>query len=99
VQLRALLAIPAVAAVLGFLIGAALIGASAWSRNISTSSDALNGLAIMMIFMVGGMLVASGVLIGYVLVAPSGFLWFGLSLGAGFVIGLGIAAVRMTRAS
>jgi hypothetical protein len=99
VQLRALLAIPAVAAVLGFLIGAALIGASAWSRNISTSSDARDGLAIMMMFMMGGMLVASGVLIGYVMVAPDGFVWFGVSLGAGYVIGLGVAAVQMMRQS
>ena len=77
-QLRELLAIPAVAAVLGFLVGAVLIAASAWSRNLSTSSDARDGLAIMMMFMMGGMLLASGVLIGYVLVAPAGFLWFGL---------------------
>ena len=98
-QLRALLAIPSVAAVLGFLFGAALITASAWSRNLSTSSDARDGLAIMMMFMMGGMLVASGVLIGYVLLAPSGFLWFGLALGAGYVIGLGVAAVQMMRES
>ncbi|MDR3685797.1 MAG: hypothetical protein P4L93_02400 [Coriobacteriia bacterium] len=98
-QLRALLAIPAVAAVLGFLIGAVLIAASAWSRNLSTSSDARDGLAIMMMFMMGGMLVASGVLIGYVLVAPGGFLFFGLSLGAGYVIGLGVSAVWMMRES
>ena len=98
-QLRVLLAIPAVAAVLGFLIGAVLITASAWSRNLSTSSDATDGLAIMMAFMMGGMLLASAVLIGYVLVAPAGFLWFGLSLGAGYVIGLGVSAVRMMRES
>ena len=53
----------------------------------------------MMLFMMGGMLVASGVLIGYVLVAPGGFLWFGVALGAGYVIGLGIAAVWMMRES
>ena len=98
-QLRVLLAIPAVAAVLGFLIGAVLIAASAWSRNLSTSSDARDGLAIMMMFMMGGMLVASGVLIGYAFVAPAGVTWFGLSLGAGFVIGLGVAAVQMVRES
>ena len=53
----------------------------------------------MMMFMMGGMLLASGVLIGYVLVAPGGFLWFGLSLGAGYVISLGASAVWMMRES
>ena len=98
-QLRVLLATPAVAAVLGFLIGVALIAASAWSRTISTSSDARDSIAIMMMFMMGGMLVASGVLIGYALAAPAGFMWFGLSLGAGFVVGLCVAAVQMVRES
>jgi hypothetical protein len=99
VQLRELLETRSVAAVLGFLIGAVLIAASAWSRNISTSSEAENGLAIMMAFMMGGMLVASAVLIGYVLVAPGGFLWFGVSLGAGYVVGLGVAAFWMMKES
>jgi hypothetical protein len=99
VQLQALLAIPAVAAVLGFLVGAALIAATAWSRTISTSNEAINGLPMMMVFMTVGMLVAGGVLITYVMVAPSGFLWFGLSLGAGFLIGLGAAAVWMMKTS
>jgi hypothetical protein len=93
------LAIPAVAAVLGFLTGAVLITAAAWSRKISTSSDARDGLAIMMMFMMGGMLVASGVLIGYVLMAPGGFVWFGVALGAGYVVGLGVSAVWMMRES
>jgi len=53
----------------------------------------------MMMFMMGGMLVASGVLIGYALAAPAGFMWFGLSLGAGFVVGLCVAAVQMVRES
>jgi hypothetical protein len=99
VQLQALLAIPAVAAVLGFLVGAALIAATAWSRNISTSNEAINGLPMMMAFMTVGMLVAGGVLIGYVMVAPDTFMWFGLSLGAGFVIGLGASAVWMMKTS
>lgn len=98
-QLRALLATPLVAAVLGFLIGATLIVAAAWSRTISTSSDARDSIAIMMMFMMGGMLVASGVLIGYALVAPTGFVWFGVSLGAGYVIGLAVAAVQMMKES
>jgi len=99
VQLREILATPAVAAVLGFLVGAGLITATAWSRTISRSSDVSDSIAIMMMFMMGGMLVASGVLIAYVLLVPDGFLYFGLSLGAGFVIGLGVIAVGLMRQS
>ena len=34
----------------------------------------------MMMFMMGGMLLASAVLVAYVFIAPSGFLYFGLAL-------------------
>ena len=98
-QLRALLSQPIVAAVLGFLIGLALISATAWSRKISTSSDASDSVAIMMMFMMGGLLLATGVLIAYVFVAPHGFMYFGVALGAGFLVGLAVAAVRLARES
>jgi hypothetical protein len=90
---------PVVAAVLGFLIGVGLITATAWSRRIPTSTDPSDVIAVMMIFMAGGMLVASGVLIAYVFIAPSGFLFFGLSLAAGFVIAFGVIAFLMMRES
>jgi hypothetical protein len=97
VQLREILAIPAIAATLGFLVGVGLIYATAWSRTISTSSDATDSIAIMMLFMMGGMLVASAVLLAFVWLVPKGFVWFGVSLGAGFVIGLGVIAIGMLR--
>jgi prepilin signal peptidase PulO-like enzyme (type II secretory pathway) len=99
VQLREIFAVPAVAAVLGFLVGAGLISATAWSRKIPTSTDASDSIAVMMMFMMGGMLVSSGILIAYVFIAPSAFLYFGLSLAAGFVIGLGIIALGLMRQS
>jgi hypothetical protein len=97
VQLREILAIPAVAAVLGFLIGVGLIGATAWSRNSSASRDASDSIAVMMLFMMGGMLLASAILIAYVFAAPSAFLYFGLALSAGFVMGLGVISVMLWR--
>jgi hypothetical protein len=97
VQLREILAIPAVAAVLGFLIGVGLIGATAWSRNSSASRDASDSIAVMMLFMMGGMLLASAVLIAYVFIAPNAFLYFGLALSAGFVMGLGVISVMLWR--
>jgi len=99
VQLREILATPAIAAVLGFLVGVALISATAWSRTISTSSDSSDGVAIMMMFMMGGMLLASAVLIAYAFLAPSGYLWFGLSLAGGFVLGLGVIAIGLMRST
>jgi hypothetical protein len=76
-----------------------MITATAWSRTISTSSDARDGVAIMMMFMVGGMLFATAVLIAYVLASPAGFPYFGVSLAAGYVIALGVIAVGMARRS
>ena len=96
-QLREILATPAVAVVLGFLIGAGLIGATAWSRTISASRDVSDSIAVMMMFMMGGMLLSSGILIAYVFLAPSGFLYFGLALSAGFVIGLGVISIVLWR--
>lgn len=96
---RELLAVPWIAGALGFFVGAALIGATAWSRNLSASSDAYRSIAVMMGFMTGGMLVASAVLITYVYVAPTGFFYFGVSLAAGFVLGLAVSVVSLWRES
>lgn len=96
---RELLETPAVAVALGFLVGVLLIGAAAWSRNLSASPDKRASIAIMMGFMMGGMLLATAILVGYVVIAPKGFLGFGLSLAAGFIAGLGVFAVLMVRQS
>ena len=98
-QLRVILETPVVAAILGFLIGVGLISATAWSRRIPTSTDPSDVIAVMMAFMVGGMLIASAVLIAYVFIAPRGYLYFGLSLAGGFVIGLGVVSFGLMRQS
>jgi len=99
VELRALLTTPVVAVLLGFLVGVALIGVTAWSRNLSASSDAYKSIAVMMGFMAGGMLVASAVLIAYVYIAPTGFAYFGIALAAGFVTGLTVVSFGLWRRS
>lgn len=53
----------------------------------------------MMMAMMGGMLVASAILIAYVLIAKAGFIYFGLALSAGFVIGFCVIAFGMIRES
>jgi len=90
---------PVIAGVLGFLIGVGLISATAWSRKLPTSTDPSDVITVMMLFMMGGMLLASAVLIAYVFIAPGGYLYFGLSLAAGFVIGLGVVAFGLMRQS
>jgi fumarate reductase subunit D len=84
-----MLATPIVAVVLGFLIGAGLITATALSRKLPASADPSDGIAIIMMFMI----------IAYVFIAPSGFPYFGLSLAAGFVIAFGVIAIGMMRQS
>lgn len=79
------------------MVGVALIAAMAWSRKLSMSSDALDGIVVMMMTMMGGMLAASAILIVYVFVARAGFVYFGLSLAAGFVIGLGVVTIGLMR--
>lgn len=98
-QLREILATPVIAGILGFLVGVGLISAVAWSRKLVSSSNTQDVIVVTMIAMMVGMLVASGVLITYVLVAQAGFIYFGLSLSAGFVIGFCVIAFGMIRES
>ena len=98
-QLRDLLVLPGIAGTLGFLVGVAMVAATAWSRRFAKSPDGIDGIVAMMVAMVIGMLVASGLLIAYVFVARAGFVWFGVSLGAGYVICLGAVGLWMMRES
>ena len=98
-QLRDLLALPGVAGTLGFLVGVAMVLATAWSRSLSKSSDGHDGIVAMMVAMVVGLFVATGLMIGYVFIARAGFIWFGISLGAGYVLCLGVVGVWMMRES
>ena len=98
-QLRDLLVLPGVAGSLGFLVGVAMVAATAWSKSLAKSPDGLDGIVAMMATMVIGMLVASGLLIGYVYVARAGFFWFGVSLGAGYIVCLGVVGIWMMRES
>ena len=76
-----------------------MIVATAWSRSLAKSTDGYDSIVAMMVAMVVGMLVASGALIGYVFLAQAGFMWFGISLGAGYVLSLGVVGVWMMRES
>ena len=98
-QLRELLVVPIIAGLLGFFVGVAMIAVMAWSRTYSKSPDAHDSIIAMMIAMSGGMLVSSALMIGYVFVAREGFVYFGLSLAGGFVIGLAVVSISLWRKS
>ena len=98
-QLRELLVVPIIAGLLGFFVGVAMIAVMAWSKNYSKSPDAHDSIIAMMIAMAGGMFVSSALMIAYVFVARAGFVYFGLSLAAGFVIGLGVISFSLWRKS
>ena len=76
-----------------------MVAATAWSKSLAKSPDGLDGIVAMMVAMVIGMVVASGLLIGYVYMARAGFVWFGVSLGAGYIICLGAVGIWMMRES
>ena len=98
-ELRQLLSLPGVAGTLGFLVGVAMIAATAWSRNRSKPSDSTDSIVPMMVSVIGGMLVSSALMIAYVVVARDGFVYFGLALAGGFVIGLGVISIVLWRKS
>lgn len=60
------------------------------------ASDRINaGLAVVMGSVFAGLLVSLGALFGYRAIAPEGLIWFGPSLVAGFVVGLGAFALKV----
>jgi len=76
-----------------------MIAATAWSRNRSKPSDSTDSIVPMMVSVIGGMLVSSALMIAYVVVAREGFVYFGLALAGGFVIGLGVISIVLWRKS
>lgn len=54
------------------------------------------GTFVVMAVVFGGMILSLGVMWGYRLVTPDGFMWFGPSVVAGFVVALGVLAAVLT---
>jgi Sec-independent protein secretion pathway component TatC len=94
-ELRELLATPAIAIALGVFVGLVLLAPVIWATRFFVSDKIDVGLAIVMGSVFAGLLVALGALFGYRAVAPDGLIWFGPSLVAGFVVGLGVFALKV----
>jgi len=93
-----ILANPYVAATCGALIGFACIAGVAVSPRFVRSGGAKAATGVMMGAMALSMLVIMTVLLAFVLISPQSFVWFGISLAAGFVIGLAVMGVWLVRA-
>ena len=73
-----------------------LIAPLFWTSRLLTADNADLGLYVVMGVVFGGMIVSLGVMWGYWLITSTGFMWFGPSVVAGFVIALGTLASVMT---
>jgi hypothetical protein len=95
--LRELLSTPGFAVLLGLLLGIVLIAPLFWTSRLLTAQNADIGLYVVMGVVFGGLILSLGVMWGYRYVTPAGFVWFGPSVVAGFVVTLGVLAVVMAR--
>ncbi len=93
-ELRELLANPAIAVALGALIGVGLLVPVLWGLRFFTAGHIEVGLGVTMGAVFGGLLLALGLLFGYRALAPDGIIWFGPALVGGYVIALGVFAIR-----
>ncbi len=97
VAVQEVLATPAVAVTLGVIVGAGLMAPLLWSSRFAYSEKPDRALYAAMVSSMGGVLVGAGILYGYYALAKEGFVWFGPSLIAGFVLGLGVVTILLMR--
>ena len=83
------------AVLLGLLLGVGLIAPLFWTSRLLTEKNADIGLVVVMAVVFGGLILSLGVMWGYRYVTPAGFMYFGPSVVAGFVIALGALATVM----
>ena len=92
-MLAQLLAAPWVAILLGLPIGVGLFAPLAWSSRFAAQGNADVGLVLASGVVLGGLIVALALLLGYRSVAPGGVAFFGLALVAGYMGALGTYTV------
>jgi hypothetical protein len=96
-EIADLFATPAVAVVLGLILGGCLAAPLLWASRFATAEKADFAPVVTMIASMGGIIIGAGLLFGYSLLAEKGFVWFGPSVIAGFMIGLVVIGVVMLR--
>jgi drug/metabolite transporter (DMT)-like permease len=93
--LQGLLSTPWLAVLLGLLLGVGLVAPLFWTSRLLTVENADIGTYVVMGVVLGGMIVSLGLMWGYRLITPGGFMWFGPAVIVGFVVTLGVLAVVM----
>ena len=93
-QLQELLATPWVATFLGLALGVVLIAPLFWTLRRIDSQNADVALYVAIGSVLGGLLVGLGLMLGYWFVSRAGFTFFGPATVVGFVLALGVLAVR-----
>jgi hypothetical protein len=97
--LSALLSTSWIAALLGLLLGGALVAPLLIGTRLVASGNTDAGLYAAMGGVFGGLLVALGALFGFRAIAPDAFLWFGCGLIVGFLVfaggGIAVAGRRL----
>jgi hypothetical protein len=80
---------------LGLALGVALLAPLFWTSRLLNARNADVALYVVMGSVFGGLLIGLAGMMGYWFVSREGFLWFGPATVAGFVVALGILAVRL----
>ncbi len=96
-DLRELLASPAIAIILGAFVGLGLLAPMLIGYRLLAADRVDLGLTVVMTGVFVGMLLALGLLFGYRALSPEGVLWFGPALVVGFVLGFGVLALYAAR--
>ena len=86
---------PPVAIFLGLALGVCLFVPLFWTSRLLNARNADVALYVVIGSVLGGLLVGLAVMMGYWFVSRGGFLWFGPATVAGFVVALGVLAVRL----
>jgi hypothetical protein len=79
---------------LGIALGVGLIAPLFWTLRLINARNVDVALYVVMGSVFGGLLVGLGVSTGYWFVTREGFMFFGPAMVAGFVLALGVLAVR-----
>lgn len=94
-DLRELLATPWIAIVLGVILGVALLLPLVWTLRRIKPGNVDVGVNVGMAAVFGGLLVGLGLMVGYMVLSPEGFWYFGPAVAGGFIVALGVLSWRV----
>lgn len=89
--------LPFLAGVSGLAFGSVLIVIlmSVVGRRVAVEPEL--AMVLTLVTVLGELLVSFLVLLGVRAVAPEGLVWFGIAMGTGFIVGLGVLAAKLMK--